>query len=398
MAELPSNLILKKVGPRKLLPCLCAGWGIVTTLQSLVTNYGGLVACRFFLGLLEGGLFPGIVLYLSGFYRRHELQMRIGLFFSAAAMSGAFSGLLAAAIVQMDGIGGLTGWRWIFILEGIFTVCFGVAAGFLLPNTPHQVISFNSEEAEHCIKRLEADALGTESFGFSMKALLSTFKDAHIWLLCIALFCNGTSLFGLAYFTPSIVQGLGYGGTMTQLLSVPPFAVAFFVTMISAFLADRYKARGLTAICTTCLAVAGFALFYGSDTIASRYTALCFMIAGIYATAPSLISWVPNNTAAHIRRATAVAMGFIMTNIGGIISTWIYPKSAAPAYSFAAKYNLSLACITVVVVAGEVWLLKWKNIRKDEQRDLLLEKVNHLSTDEQFDALGDHHPDFKYTL
>lgn len=398
MAELPSNLVLKKIGPRKLLPCLCVCWGIVTTLQSLVTSFDGLVACRFFLGLLEGGLFPGIVLYLSGFYRRHELQMRIGLFFSAAAMSGAFSGLLAAAIVQMDGISGLAGWRWIFILEGLFTVCFGVATAFLLPNTPHQMITFNSMEAEHCIKRLEADALAVESPRLNVKALLSTFEDAHIWLLCIALFCNGTSLFGLAYFTPSIVQGLGYDNTMTQLLSVPPFAVAFFITMISAFLADRYKARGLTAICTTCLAIAGFALFFGSNTIASRYTALCFMISGIYATAPSLISWVPNNTAAHTRRATAVAMGFIMTNVGGIISTWIYPKSAAPAYSFAAKYNLSLTCITVVLVAGEIWLLRWKNVRKEERRDVLLEEFQHLSPDEQFDALGDHHPDFRYTL
>lgn len=116
--ELPSNLVLNKVGPRIMIPGMCFCWGVVTTLQCLVQNYAGLLACRFWLGFFEGGLLPGIVLYLSGYYRKHELQLRICLFFSAAALSGAFSGLLAAGITQMDGIAGLEGWRWIFLLEG----------------------------------------------------------------------------------------------------------------------------------------------------------------------------------------------------------------------------------------------------------------------------------------
>ncbi|EON67345.1 hypothetical protein W97_06598 [Coniosporium apollinis CBS 100218] len=396
-AELPSNLVLKTVGPRLMLPGMCLCWGIVTALQSQVHNFGGLVACRFFLGLLEGGLFPGIVLYLSGFYRRHELQVRIALFFSAAAMSGAFSGLLAAAIIQMDGIGNLFGWQWIFLLEGLFTVVFGIFAFFVLPNTPHQVLTFTPEQADHCIRRLEADG-PPESGKFSSKAMLSAFKDLHIWLNCLALFCSGTCLFGLAYFTPSIVQGLGYSQTRTQLLTVPPFAIAFFVTMAAAYIADRYRCRGLTAIVTFCLAVVGFALFLTGTTIAVRYTALCFMVTGTYSSAPSLISWIPNNTAAHTRRATAIAMGFVSTNVGGIVSTWIYPKTSAPYYRFAARYNLSLVCIAIALIAGEVALLRWMNQRKEEKRKDLLQGVEGLSHEDQFNELGDHHPDFRYTL
>lgn len=398
VAELPSNLVLKKIGPRTLLPTMCVLWGIVSTLQSLVHNFGGLIACRFFLGLLEGGLFPGIVLYLSGFYRRHELQVRIGLFFSAAAMSGAFSGLLAAAIIQMDGIAGLEGWRWIFILEGLFTVLFGVFVFLLMPNTPHQVLGMSSEEKIYCAYRLRGDTVAEESLAFRSDALLSTFKSLHVWLVCLALFCNGTSLFGLAYFTPTIVQGLGYEGTEAQLFTVPPFVIAFLTTMVAAYVADRYRVRGITAICTTCLALIGFALFLAVNTVAVRYTALFLMISGIYAAAPSLISWVPNNTAAHTRRATAVAMQFISTNVGGIISTWLYPKSAAPDYAFAAKYNLSLVCITVILVGAEIWLLRFKNQRKMTKRGEILSEVQNLSAEEQFEVLGDRHPDFRYTL
>lgn len=398
LAELPSNLVLKKIGPRILLPTLCTLWGVVATLQSLIHNFGGLVACRLFLGLLEGGMFPGIVLYLSGFYLRHELQVRIALFFSAAAMSGAFSGLLAAAIIQMDGIAHLEGWRWIFILEGLFTVIFGICAGFVLPNTPQQVLGMTVEEKNYCARRLESDTVAKESLSISLTAMLSAFKSLHIWLVCLALFCNGTSLFGLAYFTPTIVEGLGYESTKAQLFTVPPFAVAFFVTMVAAYIADRYRVRGIAAVCTTCLAVVGYVLFLTAAEVAVQYAGLFFMISGVYATAPSLICWVPNNTATHTRRATAVAMQFISTNVGGIISTWLYPTSAAPNYTFATRYNLALVCITIVVVGAEVWLLQFKNQQKRMKRVEILRVVEDLSPEEQLDVLGDRHPDFIYTL
>ena len=105
-----------------MLPGLVVLWGLTTCLTGVVQNYRGLLAARFFLGLLEGGVFPGLVLYLSTFYRRAELQIRISLFFSAASLSGAFSGLLAAAIVKMEGVGGLRGWRWIFIVRTILEI------------------------------------------------------------------------------------------------------------------------------------------------------------------------------------------------------------------------------------------------------------------------------------
>jgi len=326
--------------------------------------------------------------------------MRVGLFFSAAAMSGAFSGLLAAAIVQMDGIRGMSGWQWIFLLEGLATICYGAVLAAILPNTAQDVRILSPAEAEICIKRLESDGPAKESNSFNATALRSTFGSPHIWIVCLALFCNGTSLFGLANFAPSIVKSMGYQGTKLQLFTVPPFAIAFFATMISAYAADRYRARGITAICTSLLAVAGFALFLWSSSVAAHYTALCLMITGIYSTSPGLISWLPNNAAASTRRATAVAMGFISSNSGGILSTWIYPESSAPGYKFAAKLNLAFAFITIGLAAMEVLLLRWMNQRKqrDGYREDKLGELQGLSPDEQYDVLGDEHPDFKYTL
>jgi sugar phosphate permease len=149
---------------------------------------------------------------------------------------------------------------------------------------------------------------------------------------------------GLAYLSPSIVETLGYGKTKTQLLTVPPFAFAFVVTMVAAYLADRFKRHDLMAICTTCLVLVGFNLFLTNKTKAVKYTSLYFLITGISSSAPSMISWILNITAAHSLRATTVALGFVSTNIGGIINTWIYLKKSAPQYKFCSQIE-SVSCM-----------------------------------------------------
>lgn len=114
--EIPCNIILKKTTPRIWLPLLTVAWGIVATLMGLVQNLEGFLISRFFLGMTESGLFPGVVYYFSMWYKRRERQYRISLFFSGSALAGAFGGTLAYGIGHMAGVVWETGWRWIFIL------------------------------------------------------------------------------------------------------------------------------------------------------------------------------------------------------------------------------------------------------------------------------------------
>ncbi|GIC88891.1 putative MFS transporter [Aspergillus udagawae] len=378
LSELPFNLLLKIIGP--------------------LHNYSGFLACRFFLGLLEGGLFPGIVLFLSNFYRRHELQVRIALFFSAASLSGAFSGLLAAAIQQMSGIHGMKGWQWIFLLEGLFTVCFGIFSFLVLPNGPEKVVTFRPEHSQRCIARLQQDSNNFETESkVTFKGVISVLKDLHVWIACLILFCNGACLFGLAYFSPSIVQALGYSPTKTQLMTVPPYACGFIVTMLTAYLSDRRQQRGAGAFVTSGIALIGAALAINGRSVGIRYAALMLLVTGVYACAPCLISWVPNNTAGHLRRATAVAMAFIATNMGGIMSTWIYPKESAPYFNLGIRFNLALLVIAMVLAVVQVLLLRFLNRRKERDPLRLLQGLENLPYEEQFAKLGDRHPRYKYT-
>ena len=118
LIEVPSNLILKKFRPSRWLSFITTGWGIVSTLMGIVQSYPGLLVTRALLGLLEGGLLPGLTVYLTLFYTKKEIALRIGYLFVSSALAGACGGMLAYGIGYMDGVNGLSGWRWIFIIEG----------------------------------------------------------------------------------------------------------------------------------------------------------------------------------------------------------------------------------------------------------------------------------------
>lgn len=109
--EVPSNLVLKKFTPRRWIAFITIAWGIIATLTGLASSYGSLIACRLLLGAVEAGLFPGMNVYLTFFYSKKELALRVGYLFVSAAIAGALGGLLAFAIGNMDGIAGMHGWR-----------------------------------------------------------------------------------------------------------------------------------------------------------------------------------------------------------------------------------------------------------------------------------------------
>lgn len=165
-SELPSNLILKRLTPRLWLAALTCAWGIVTLCLGFVRNFHSFVAVRAVLGLTEGGLLPGMVLYLSGLYTRGEMALRIGVFYTAASLSGAFGGLLARGLAAIAPAGGLEGWRWIFIVEGLLTVACGLVAGVFLESNLAAARFLTPEERAFAVGRLSGAVYGSSDGRF----------------------------------------------------------------------------------------------------------------------------------------------------------------------------------------------------------------------------------------
>lgn len=240
-----TQILLKAWTPKLFIPAIMLAWGIVMTLMGIVKNYAGLMACRWFLGLTEAGLFPGVNYYLSCWYKRDEFGVRAAIFFSAAALAGSFGGLLAAAITKMDGVGGKPGWAWIFILEGLATVVIGVMSFWFVYDFPAEATFLSDDDRRRVIRRLKLDQQSSaEHESFKMEYFWASLRDWKTWNgMVIYMGCDG-ALYAFSLFVPTIIKNLGYQNTMAQLLTVPPYACAAVVTVIVGFVADKTRMRG----------------------------------------------------------------------------------------------------------------------------------------------------------
>jgi sugar phosphate permease len=198
--------------------------------------------------------------------------VRAAIFFSAAAVSGSFGGLLAAAIVNMDGLGGRPGWAWIFILEGIVTVFFGFASIWFVHDFPDLATFLSEQDRARVIRRLKTDQQSSaEHEEFKMKYVWLAVKDYKMWLGMIIYMGCDMPLYAFSLFLPTIISELGYSSVKAQLLSVPPYAAAAILTVSIGFIADRTKRRGLCNIFVSLLGITGFAMLLGSQKPGVKY-------------------------------------------------------------------------------------------------------------------------------
>lgn len=190
-------MVLKPLTPSRYIAFIAFGWGIIATCTGFVQSYGALIAVRLILGVVEAGLFPGLNVYLTFFYTKQELALRVGYLFVSAAIAGALGGLLAYGIGQMAGISGYSGWRWIFIIEGLPSIVLGVVSFFLLPNDIDHAYFLTPEEKKLANARHLRHYGVTESGQkFSKNDMVAAFKDWKVWLFCIGQFGVDTLLYG----------------------------------------------------------------------------------------------------------------------------------------------------------------------------------------------------------
>lgn len=195
--EIPSNLVLKPFGPQRWLAFIVFIWGIIALGTGFVHNFQSLVALRVLLGAFEAGLFPGLNVYLTFFYTKRELALRVGYLFVSAAVAGALGGLLAYGIGHLDGVQGMRGWRWIMILEGLPTIVLGVVVFFLLPNDPEHAYFLTAEEKKFMVVRHQRQYGFTESAQqFSKEDMMKAFKDWKVWVFSVGQFGADTMLYG----------------------------------------------------------------------------------------------------------------------------------------------------------------------------------------------------------
>ncbi|KAL1865923.1 hypothetical protein VTK73DRAFT_5007 [Phialemonium thermophilum] len=397
--ELPTNLILKIVQPKRFIPAICVSWGIVSMCTGFVHTKGQLIAMRLLLGVFEAGYFPAICFYLTFFYRRRELAVRIFYLFAASAVSGSCGGLIGYAIGLMDGVRGWSAWRWLMIIEGIPTTILGVLAYFLLANDPYDARYLTEREKSFTPVRRSLDGthfgmLGDEN-RIDWQQCLEAWKDWKVWALATAQIGVTVMLYGYSTFLPTIIHALGYSGIHTNLMTIPCYACGAIVYLVVANLSDRTGYRGYFAAGGCLTACLGYAVILAtSEAGAGAQFAGCIIVAcGLYVAVGIPISWMPNNLPSHYKRAAGQGTSMTLGNCAGIFSSFIYRTQDSPKYRLGHGLTLGFVFVSGCMFLTTALLLRRENKRRDRgERDYVLDG----KTPDEIARLGDYHPEYRY--
>lgn len=395
LLEVPCNIILKKLRPSVWLSSIMLAWGVITVCQGLTRSFAGLVICRVLLGVFESGFFPGAIYLISMYYRRHELQLRVNVFFSASILAGAFSGLLAFAIANIGGTAGYAAWRWIFIIEGLCTVVVAACAFFLIPDWPEKARFLKPEERALLIARLAQDTEDANMSTWDSKTTRRIFGDPKIYLGILMYLGIVNTGYATSFYTPTILTEFKWSPVHSQVMSIPIYIAATICALTVAWLTDHLKLRFPFIILGCCVATIGYVILLCMRTVpvGARYFAIYLITCGGYIAQPVTIVWLQNNVSGHYKRGVAIAMQIGLGNCGGIIASNIFLQKQKPYYKTGFGVSLGLVWLCGLAAVAMLFLLRRENkARKAGKRDDRLAFPK-----EELENMGDDHPGFRFT-
>jgi MFS family permease len=324
--EIPSNLILYRVGAKRWMCRIMVSWGIVSALMMFAHNATTFYLFRFLLGVMEAGFFPGVIYYLTYWYPSAMRARSIGLFYFGIPLALIIGGPLSGWLLELDGNAGLKGWQWMFMVEGILAVIVGIWAYWYLDDKPVSA-KWLSEEQKQSLKQI-LDKEESVKHDHGPANFLKALTDLRVLYLCFLYFLIQLSFYGVLYYLPSQVSAIAkqkvglYVGLLTTIPWLCALAAAYFVSRFSDKTGERRKiASG--ALMVAFMGIAGFAL---SDTPLVAIAGLCFAAAGIISVQP--VFWtLPTSYLSGSAAAGGIAFINSLGNLGGFVApnikTWV---------------------------------------------------------------------------
>ncbi|CAI7575858.1 unnamed protein product [Penicillium bialowiezense] len=366
--QIPATVIIRKIGPRLFLSGIVLLWGAVMLAFGFVPNWETMAGLRIILGALEAGLYPGSVYLLSTWYPRYELQKRNATFYLIGSMASGFGGILAYGLMQMDGLAGRAGWRWIFIIEGLLTCILGIGSYIFLVDFPEQSPKswkfLNESEASFVIAKIQADRADASVEPFSMGKYLANCKDSKVWAYAALYMLTTTNSYSIAYFLPIILEkSMGFSVAKAQCLVAPPYVAAGIVMFVQAVYSDRWRLRGPIVAGNALMGLLGLGLLGYLDDAAPRYFGVFLATIAANANCPALVSWQSNNIRGQWKRAFTSATLIGGGSIGGIIGTTVFRAQDAPNYRPGLLCAMLANALVVLIVGAMTWKFRRANRR-----------------------------------
>jgi hypothetical protein len=385
IAEIPSQMIGKRLGPDRWIPIQIILWSLASGGQFFMQNRAGFFACRFFIGLFMGGFIPDSILYLSYFYTKSEMPFRLALFWFVDSMSGVIASFIAYGVLHMRGVAGREGWRWLFLIEALISIVIGFLSFLFLVPGPTQTQTwwnpkgyFSEREQKIIVNRVLRDDPSKGDMhnrqGLSLKMLWQSLKDYDLWpIYAIGILFEIPTAPPKTYLTLSL-KAIGFNTFQTTLLSIPVTVFASINLLLVTELTERFHQISLIGLLTQLWTLPLLIVLYTSAGTLSHW--------GLYAVTFVLLGW-PSPHAAHVgwcsrlsntvrTRTVSAALYNITIQFSGIASSNIYRSDDKPLYRRGNKQLIAINIATVVLYA----LAKAYYVRRNQWKKAHWEKLS----------------------
>lgn len=392
LAELPSQLVSKKIGPDRWIPMQITLWSVVAISQCAMTGKKGFYATRSLLGLLEGGFIPDIVLWLSYFYTSRELPTRLSFFWTTLSTTTIITALLAFALLHLRGVRGWAGWQWLFLIEGLITLLVGLSSFFMMPASAVQTKTwfrpkgwFTEREEKIVVNRVLRDDPSKGDMhnrqAITPRRLWEAAKDYDLWpLYAIGLIAYIPQAPPAAYITLTL-KSLGFSTFNTNLLTIP-YSVVHILTLLGiTWLSERTNERTFVSMLQPIWTLpCVIALRYWPGTLVDKWGtyAVTFVLLSYPYCHAILVGWTSKNSNNVGARSVSAAFYNMAVQLGNICSNFIYRTDDKPLYHRGNRNLIIINCLSI----GLFLFTKLYYITRNKSRD---RKWNALSPEEQRD-------------
>ncbi|KAF7348198.1 Tartrate transporter [Mycena sanguinolenta] len=338
------------------------GWGLTSLLTGKTTNYGGIIACRIFIGLPEAAFYPGAIYLLSRWYTKKELAFRSAILYTGLLLSNAFGALIAAGILaNMEGVLGIRAWRWLFFIEGAITITVGIFTLWALPDYPHNTRWIVGEERRLAQARLADDAGEADQDNAQdtpWVGLKMALKDPLILVFALM---NVAQLLGLSFinFFPTLTSTLGFDTTISLLLAAPPWLIASVATCANAWHADKTGERFFHVAGSWWVVILGYIISLSTSNVGARYFGMFGMAIGFSMTAVWVSNVIPRPPA---KRAAAIGVVNGIGNLGNLMGSYTWKAAWGPDYHQSMLISLCSLVLSSTLAFGKFDLFSLSGI------------------------------------
>jgi len=345
--EVPSNLLMTRTGARIWIARIMISWGVISSAMMFVDSVASFYVLRFLLGAAEAGFFPGIILYLTYWYPAHRRARMVALFMSGVAVAGVVGGPLSGWIMKtFAGLHGLSGWQWLFLLEGVPSVLLGIWTLFYLDDGIRSAKWLSEGDKQKLEQAIAEDGKQQQHM-----PLAQMFSNGKVWLLALVYFLFVMGLYGVSFWLPQLVKNSGIDDVFTiGLLTAIPYFVAAVIMVLAARHSDRSGERRWHAAVAALAGAAGLivATFYSDNTLIAM-AALSVATAGILSTFP--IFWsLPTAMLGGAAAAAGIALINSVGNLAGFVSPYLVGAIKDATHSTASGIYLLAASLVVGAV------------------------------------------------